>query len=314
MSWESRDYRSGGSGFGGGGFGAGFSGMTVNVWLMIVNFAIFVLNGVLLGAARGSSLTPVIWGNFNVEQAVYGGQVWRFLTYQFNHVDLLHFFFNMLGLYFFGPLIERWWGPKRYLAFYLLCGTAGAVVATLLAWTVGPTVMPVAAPLIGASGSLFGVLAACAVLFPRQRVQLLFPPIPMTMRTMALVFLGIAALSVIAGARNAGGEAAHLGGALLGAVLAARPGWLAWSDNVNPDTFKVKFVKQRGGAGGGGGGASAASAKLVKPAKPSRAARQAAADEAEIDRILAKVSASGLQSLTAREKKTLNQETERKRG
>ena len=295
MNWENRDYNRGG-GFGGGGFrGGGFGGMSgqsVATWLIVVNFAVFLLNGIFLGAMRGSVLAPVVWGNFNIPQAIYGGQIWRFLTYQFNHAGFMHFFFNMIGLYFFGPLLERSWGPRRFLSFYLLCGSAGAALAAGFSLLPGLGVFGPESILIGASGAIFGILVACAVLFPHQRVQLLFPPIPMTMRTMALVFLGISVVSILAGSANAGGEAAHLGGAALGFLLATKPGLLAWSDGISSNTFKVKVVTQ----------------------KKEKAARREQVSEAEIDRILAKVSEQGLQSLTSKEKKMLNRETERKRG
>lgn len=289
MSWDNRDYNQGG---GAGGFGGlrGLSTQSVVMWLIVANFAVFILNGVFLGAMRGSLLAPVVWGNFNIPQAIYGGQVWRFLTYQFNHAGFMHFVFNMIGLYFFGPLLEQWWGPKRFLAFYLLCGSAGAAVAAAFSLFPAMGVFDQNSILIGASGAVFGILVACAVLFPKQRVQLIFPPVPMTMRTMALVFLGISVLSILVGSTNAGGEAAHLGGAALGFLLAAKPGLLAWADGVSPNTFKVKVVTQ----------------------KKEKAAKREEASEAEIDRILAKVSAEGLQSLTSKEKKMLNRETERK--
>ena len=296
MSWENRDYNRGGGGMGGfgggGGSFGGMSGQSVATWLIIVNFGVFVLNGILGGAIRGSALAPVNWGNFNIPQAIYGGQIWRFLTYQFNHANFLHFFFNMIGLFFFGPMLERSWGPRRFLAFYLLCGSAGAGLAAAFSLLPALGVFGPNSELIGASGAVFGILVACAVLFPRQRVQLLFPPIPMTMRTMALVFLGISVASILAGSANAGGEAAHLGGAALGFLLATNPGLLGWSEGLSANTFKVKIVTQ----------------------KKEKAARREVDSEAEIDRILAKVSEQGLQSLTAKEKKTLNRETERKRG
>lgn len=289
MSWDNRDYNRGGGGFGGG--MPRLSTQSAVMWLIVANFAVFVLQGVLGGAQRGSGLNPGAWGFFSTDKAVYGGQVWRFLTYQFLHADFMHFFFNMLGLYFFGPLLEGRWGMSRFLAFYLLCGSAGAALAALLGAALpGLGVFPPGTVLVGASGAVFGILAACAVLFPHQRVQLLFPPVPMTMRTMALVFLGIAALSVLAGSRNAGGEAAHLGGAALGFLLASKPGLLSWADGMSSSTFKVKLVTQ----------------------KKEKAAQREVASEAEIDRILAKVSEQGLQSLTSKEKKALNRETAKK--
>jgi hypothetical protein len=112
----------------------------------------------------------------------------------------------------------------------------------------------------------------------------------MTMRTMALIFLGLAVVSVIAGSANAGGEAAHLGGALLGFIFAKQPSLLNWADRVSPAAIQ--------------GG--------VNEGRYRRKVEKEQATEAEVDRILAKVQAKGLQSLTRGEKKTLNRATERK--
>jgi len=79
------------------------------------------------------------------------------------------------------------------------------------------------APLVGASAGIFGVLIAGARIAPDTTVMLIFPPIPMRLKTLALVFLGIAVLTVFEHGFNAGGEAAHLGGAAVGAGLIARP-------------------------------------------------------------------------------------------
>ncbi|MEM8739037.1 MAG: rhomboid family intramembrane serine protease, partial [Planctomycetota bacterium] len=274
------------SGGGGGLMGRLGSGSVVT-WLLGINFVVFVWDGIFGTAMRGSflALEPVSY--FSVDTAVFGGQVWRVFTYQFIHAGFLHILFNMIGLFFFGPLLEQWWGGKRFLAFYLLCGVSGAVVAALLGAIPGLGIFPVDARLVGASGAIFGILAGCAVLFPHQRVQLLFPPIPMSMRTMALVFLGISALGVIAGSANAGGDAAHLGGALLGFVLAKKANWLHWADRVSPASVKAGVSEGR---------------------KQKQREREQNLD-AEVDRILAKVAEHGLQSLTNKEKKTLNRAT-----
>ncbi len=288
MAWEERSYYREGRG---GGFGASFSGKSVVTWLMIINVVVFLWDGIFGAAARGGFLAFAPIGYFSVDKAIYGGQVWRFFTYQFIHAGFLHILFNMIGLYFFGPLLENWFGSKRFLAFYLVCGVGGAIVATLLGLIPGADIFPVGAALVGASGAIFGILAACAMLFPHQRVMLLFPPIPMSMRTMALVFLAIAALSVIAGSPNAGGQAAHLGGALLGFLLAKYPGPLGLADRVSPAAVRDR----------------------VQEGQAERKRQRARDTDAEVDRILAKVQAQGLQSLTRGEKKTLNRETENKR-
>lgn len=293
MSSENRDYmrdearRYGG----GGGLGARMAGQSMVKWLLIINVVIFVWDSIFISATRGGMLALVPWCYFSVDKVIYSGQVWRFVTYQFMHADFFHVLFNMIGLYFFGPMLERWWGSKRFLAFYLLCGISGAVVATVLGLIPGLNILPTMAPLVGASGSIFGILVGCAVLYPNQRVQLLFPPIPMSMRTMAMVFLGIAAVSVIAGSANAGGEAAHLGGALLGFLLVKNPGTLNWADRFSPSAIQSGINEGR-------------YEKKVK---------KEADLEAEVDRILAKVQQQGLQSLSKKEKKTLNDATASKR-
>ncbi|MEM9752672.1 MAG: rhomboid family intramembrane serine protease [Planctomycetota bacterium] len=304
MSFENREYyRQQPSGF-----GRNWNTKSVTTWLIIINAVVFLWDGVFAGSHRGSALAlePYAW--FSVEQGVERFQIWRFLSFQFVHGDLFHIAFNMLGLYFFGPMIERWWGSRRFLAFYLLCGVSGAVLASILAYTVGPTIMPVEAPvpvelpdgrviydggaaLVGASGGLFGILAACAVLFPDRRVMLLIPPVPMTMRTMAIIFLTLALLSVMAGSRNAGGEAAHLGGAVLGFFLVRKPGLLKWADGLSvPDVKGAIQEKQQ-----------------------QRASMREQLHEKEVDRILAKVKNEGLASLSEAEKRVLNADTQRKR-
>jgi len=122
--------------------------------------------------------------------------------------------------------------------------------------------------------------------------MLIFPPIPMTMRTMALIFLGIAALSLLAGSPNAGGQAAHLGAALLGFILVKSPRLLDWADRFSPSAIQHN----------------------VNRGRFERKRKQAAAREAELDRVLAKVKEKGLHSLTRGEKKTLQQATDERRG
>lgn len=293
MGWQDRPYyRERTPAFGMG--GPGSTGLSVTWWLIIINAAIFMLDAVLLPSRRAAMVAPSPYLSFSISEAIHGLQLWRWVTYQFCHAGFLHLFFNMLGLYFFGPLLEQWWGSRRYLAFYLLCGVSGAVIFTLLHFVPGLIDTSPHTSLVGASGSLFGILAAAAVLYPHHRVMLLFPPIPMSMRTMALIFLGIAAVSILAGGRNAGGEAAHLGGAALGWFLVRRPNLLNFAD----------------GLGGGLG-----NLRLRRMQKAAERRRRGESElQAEVDRILDKVRQSGLQSLSSREKKTLQRATERQRG
>ena len=273
----------------GGGLMAPMRGKSAVTWLLIINVVVFLLDSILAGGTRvGQTPYLTVWGNFNVVQAVEGFQAWRFFSYQFLHGDFFHLLFNMVGLYFFGPMLERWWGSRRFVAFYLLCGASGALLMLLLAYT---GVVYKYAWLVGASGSIYGILIGAAVLYPRHRVMLLFPPIPMTLRTMALVFLAISALSAVAGA-NDGGNAAHLGGAALGFFLIKRPGLLNFADRLSPQAVQAGYNKGRF----------------------ERKLKHEAGHRSEIDRILAKVSEQGLPSLTRKEQKLLKQDTDRLRG
>ncbi len=292
---EAKRWGNGGGGaMRGGRFGGGFDSKSMVTWLLLINVGVFLVDSVLVGSSQGGGIAPRVWGNFDIEHAVKGGQVWRFFTYQFLHRGFFHILMNMIGLYFFGPLMEQWWGSKRFVAFYLLCGSSGAVLYAVLG-LIAPGVIFSSEGLVGASGAIFGILAACATLFPHQRVQLLIPPVPMSVRTMALIFLGLSLLSVLAGSANAGGDAAHLGGAILAFVLVKNVHWLNWADRISPSDIP--------GAIQGG----------IKEGRYQKKIEQQRAAEAEVDRILAKVSEKGLASLTRKEKKTLNDASAAKR-
>jgi membrane associated rhomboid family serine protease len=187
---------------------------TITTWLIAINIVVFLLDQVF-------HVPVVAWGYFSVYTAVQHGQVWRFLTFQFLHANVQHIFFNMLSLYFFGKFIESYLGRWRYLAFYLICGMAGAVAFIMLDFL---GVLPnLGSGLVGASAGVFGILIAAARVAPNVKVMLMFPPIPMKLRTLAWVFIAIAVVTILAEGHNAGGEAAHLGGAAAGALLIQFP-------------------------------------------------------------------------------------------
>ena len=301
MSWQDRDYNRGGYGggpSGGGGFGGAIggrlAGARVTFWLIIINFVVLLVNGILTHSTRGDAFSPEHWGNFNITQAIYHLQLWRWVTYQFLHDGFFHFLFNMIVLFFFGPQMEAWWGSRRYLAFYLICGTCGAFFYTLLAFVPGLLDVTAGTGMVGASGSVFGILIGCAVLYPHQRIMLLFPPIPMTMRTLSLVVLGIAVLSLVVGSANAGGEAAHLGGAILGFVLVKNPRFLGFAEHIGTGWFKQVTLR-----------------RLQRKAQRQR--RVMDAEQAEVDQILDKVREQGMHSLTTAEKRKLKRATDRQR-
>ena len=133
------------------------------------------------------------------------------VTYMFVHADFGHFIFNMWGMMIFGPILERAVGRSRVLSAYLICGLLGAAI-----WYVFN--MKSYANLMGASAAVVGYLVAAAVLFPDERMRLLFPPIDVSLKTLAIVFVGIDVLMLF----NTGGRVAHLahlGGAVGGLLM-----------------------------------------------------------------------------------------------
>lgn len=193
---------------------------SVTIWLIVINVAVFFIDNIV--GSRTRYLPIATWGHFSAATTVWGMQWWRLITFQFLHADLSHLAFNMLGLYFFGPIIEGYLGRVRFTVFYLLCGCAGAVTYLAL-WMAHVLVGNAHVPLVGASAGIFGILIATARLAPDATVMLLFPPIPMKLRTLAWVLMGIAFYTILTHGQNAGGQAAHVGGAALGYVLIERP-------------------------------------------------------------------------------------------
>ena len=238
------------------------------------------------------------WGHFSTTRAFRNLEVWRFLTFQFLHSGFWHILFNMFGLWVFGGMVEQALGFKRYAAFYLVCGIFGAIgylVLNLLGQLNLPFHVPgllfdeAYTPLVGASAGVFGVIIACAYIAPNAIVQLLFPPIPLRLKWFAYGYVALAAWNLFWNNRtpgsNAGGDAAHLGGAAAGFFFIR-------NSHLLRDFFDIVGDSRRPRAASGG-------------PDPQRE---------EIDRILQKVSAQGLQSLTDAEKAALRRASESTRG
>jgi len=187
---------------------------SVSAWLILACCIIYVVDIITHG-----KLTD--WGGFSINSAIRGMQVWRFVTCEFLHASPGHLFFNMLWLYFLGPLVEGWLGKRRYLAFYLICGAvaAGASAGMRMLHIFPGSEYTV---LVGASGSIFGVMAAGATISPQFRISLILPPVEFTLKAVLWIMIGMAMLTIWTGGWNSGGEAAHIGGAAAGWLLIRR--------------------------------------------------------------------------------------------
>ena len=230
-----------------GGFGH-FVAWSVTTWLIVINIVVFFMDAGLFRATHGpprdfyddeapierveksrdamlfDMMGPLQrWGFFSVAKAIKAGQVWRFVTFQFLHASPMHLVLNMVGLFLFGPIVEGQFGARRYLAFYLLCGLAGAVCYLLLSVT-HVLMLDVDAPMVGASAGIFGLLVAAALIAPD--VQVFYYMFPVTIGMLAIFGMLMALYGVISLGYNAGGEAAHLGGGILGFAIMKNQHWL----------------------------------------------------------------------------------------
>jgi rhomboid family protein len=141
---------------------------------------------------------------------------WQIVTYSFLHDpnSFYHLFFNMLGLWMFGAEIERYVGPARLLACYFASVVTAALAQLLIPFVTGAA----AGPTIGASGGVFGLLLAYAVMFPHRKVVPLIPPIPMPAWLFATIYAGLELILGVTGTMSGVAHFAHLGG-MVGSAL-----------------------------------------------------------------------------------------------
>lgn len=277
--------------------------------LIIYNVAVFVVLVVLeallklsgFGAAYAALMSWLVLPSWLSPSGLLT-RPWTLLSYSFIHSGFFHILFNLLNLYWFGQLIQEYIGARRLVNLYILGALAGAVVY-LLAVNFIPDVqhrlvLPGAAgvTVVGASGAVLAIIVAAATLLPDYTFMLLlFGQVKIKWIAAVLVLLSVAGLTD----GNAGGQFVHLGGALLGYVyirqlkagndlgrpIQAIGGWFQ-------DLFAPRppmHVSHRGGAS----------------AAPSAAAPSGTPGQADIDRILDKISRSGYNSLTTEEKQQL---------
>lgn len=163
-----------------------------------------------------------IWGAlWSLESGNF--KIWQVVTHMFLHGPFFHILFNMLTLFIFGRVLENFWGSKRFINFYLICGIAAAAAQLL----VGHFTLAV-----GASGAIMGLMAAFAYLFPNTELMFMFIPVPIKAK---FAIPALMALDLFGGIANVQGDNiahfAHLGGAVAGFLLV-----LFWNKN-NRKTF-----------------------------------------------------------------------------
>ena len=149
---------------------------------------------------------------------------WQPLTHMFMHGGFWHILFNMYTLVMFGSVVERALGTKDYIIFYLITGLGAVALHTGVEWLEitylgGSLAAAMITPMVGASGAIYGVLVAFAMLYPSARMTLIFPPITLDAKWWVGIFVALELLLGITGSQVSIAHFAHLGGALFGFLM-----------------------------------------------------------------------------------------------
>ncbi len=249
----------------------GFGGRYVTdavKYLMIANAVVYLLQQLTPALMiKGFALFP----NLILKNLF----VWQLFTYMFLHGDFLHILLNMFILWMFGCEVERYWGSREFLKYYVICGVGGALFHIII----HPGSMT---PVIGASGAIYGILAAFAIFFPDRPIMLFPFFITLKAKHWVLIFLGITLVFGFSGQQDGVAHFAHLGGMVVGFLYIK---------------FKRKFFTLNG---------------FIKSKKENRRkmtltkrTRKLQELRDEVDSILDKINEIGYENLTEEEKKTL---------
>lgn len=179
---------------------------TVTKNILIINLIVWLACNLFKPLVGFLALYPINSGYFILYQL---------FTFMFTHIDLMHLFFNMFAVFMFGRTLEQYWGPKRFLIYYMVCGLGSGLIQLLVCYLTGSF-----SPTIGASGAVFGILLAFGMLFPNIPLYIMFVPVPIKAKYMVI---GYGILELYLGFANRAGDNvahfAHLGGMLFGIFM-----------------------------------------------------------------------------------------------
>lgn len=275
---------------------------TLTVTLIVINAVIFLIQ-LIIEKAR-----PTFFLDHYFALSLDGlrqGFVWQLLSFQFLHSGLLHLLLNSWGIYVFGRSVEEALGKPRFLQLYLGSGVIGGLLHVVCSYFLpqhfGGLIDGTHVPVVGASAGLYGLIAAFAGLFPHQRITLLLffvLPITLTARTLLIASAALAGFGLLLASDNIA-HGAHLGGMLAGFAF------IRWGGNLRSlSKWRPRQARQR-------------KRELIRAAvvrgrpwrtTPIETEMELPPEEfisKEVDPILDKISAHGLQSLTDRERRIL---------
>lgn len=264
---------------------------SITIVLLVFNVLIFFLQ---YGNGRSSQNWVLEYGALSAE-GLKRGYVWQLLTFQFLHAGLPHLVLNSIGLYFFGRALEGMLGKRDFIRLYLFSGIMGGMLQALL----GMVWARFAGPMVGASAGICGLIAAFSMLAPDSQIYI-WMVVPIRARYFLPIMSGLTALLMVTSTESHVAHAAHLGGILGGVV------YLKWVLGTARPLFDWARLRRK-----------APRRELVKAisakpgfwrresAKPSDNLQSADFISVEVDPILDKISAQGIQSLTDRERRIL---------
>ncbi len=275
-------------------FKRGWMSMPAGIrWLITINTVIYLIQ--ILTGPIGAWVTETF--KFIPEPSAVLFEPWRIVTYMFLHGSPFHIIFNMLWLWWLGRVVEDHLGTRNFLVIFLGAGIGGALLNVVVASTTGFFTLPT----IGASGGVFGIMVAFAILFPTYQIMLIFlPPIQARFLVAGLIAIDLIFLSAGGGINRL----VHLGGAFWGWALLKlyRRGYNydAWIRAVESKFSRPKFSRPKSSKKVFNGGPTNKNMRAVADAEILEEE-----DQNELDRILEKISKGGYEALTDKEKRTL---------
>ena len=274
---------------------------SVTPWVarfLVANTAVFLVVLLLGRTTLGPSILDFLW--LDPQRLLV--RPWTPITYAFTHAEVFHYLFNMLGLFFLGPPLEDRWGGKAFVRFYLVAALGGALFSLFLPGRV-----------LGASGAINGLLLAWALIWPNAQIYL-FGVIPVKVKWLAL---GSVVLSLMNAAGGGGGGVAHFAhlGGFVAAFLYLKSPWAPseWGDVPAKRGAKKKSNALVAWVGKRRSGPQPVASTPITPHPSSPARRSERELLDDVDRILDKISAQGLGSLTEDERRRLDEVSKRYR-
>lgn len=258
--------------------------------IIIANAVVFVLMS-LTGEPQFASFFGLVPSRF-----LYHGFIWQPATYLFLHGGFFHLLFNCFALWMFGMPVVSEWGDREFLKFFFICGIGAGLISVIL----DPGSLR---PIIGASGAVYGLLVAFAMLFPDSVIYLYFL-IPIKAKHMAILFVCLEFMAATSTRNSTTARFAHLGGAAIAYVYIR---WGNWAGIY----FRAFFRELKGRSGS----RKSRRYQAERHDMAEEAEAQSQTDElAEVDRILDKISDHGEDALTDRERETLLRQARKKPG